>query len=115
MGAGGEYVCVCLRHTLGAVCAQGFDVRKVFSSVGVIFPNGRMSREGPGDPGKFFGGVVGHIEEVVLGCLVFDGRPERLLVTPHVEPVSPAIGRKAGERLPLFVGLGYVLIEEVLP
>ena len=115
VGARSEYVRAHLRCAFRAICAQGFDVQETFSSVGVVFPNGRMSREGSGDPGKFLGGVVGHIEEMVFGCLVFDGRRERLLVTSHVEPVSPMIGRKAGKRLPLFVGPGHVFIKEVLP
>ena len=73
-----------------------------------------MPREGPGDPGKFLGGVVGHIKEMVLGCLIFDGGPERLSVASHVEPVSPTIGRKAGECLPLLVGSGHVFVKEML-
>ena len=104
-----------MRRAFRAICAQGFDVWKPFSSVGVVFPNGRVPRKGPGDSGEFLGGVVGHAEEMVFGCLVFDGRPERLSVTSHVEPVSPAIGREAGERLPLLVGSGHVLIEKMLP
>ena len=115
VGASSEDVCACLRRAFRAVCAQGFNVWKAFSLVGVVFPNGCMPREGPGDSGKFLGGVVSHVEEMVFGCLVFDGGPERLLVTSHVEPVSPAIGREAGERLPLFVGFGHVLVEEMLP
>ena len=86
----------------------------MFSSVGIVFPNGCVPREGSGDPGKFLGGVVGHIEEMVLGCLVFDGRPERLPVMSDVEPVSPTIGRKAGECLPLLVGSGHVFVKEML-
>ena len=115
VGASGEYVRARLRRALGAICAQGFDVRKAFSSVGVVFPNGRVPREGPGDPGKFLGGVVGHVEEMLFGCLVFDGGPERLSISSYVEPVSPTIGREASECLPLFVGFGHVLIEEMLP
>ena len=114
MGTSSEDVRACLRRAFRAICAQGFNVWKAFSSVGVVFPNGCMPREGPGDSGKFLGGVVGHVEEMVFGCLVFDGRPERLLVMSHVEPVPPAIGRKAGKRLPLFVGLGHVFVKEVL-
>ena len=115
VGASSEDVRACLRRAFRAICAQGFDVRKALSSVGIVFPNGCVPREGPGDSGKFLGGVVGHIEEMVFGRLVFDGGSERFSVTSHVEPVSPAIGRKAGERLPLFVGLGHVFVKEMLP
>ena len=113
-GASSEYVRACLHSALRAVGAESLDVGEMFPSIGVVFSNGGMSGEGSGDSSKFLGGVVSHIEEMVFGCLVFDGGPERLLVTSHVEPVSPVIGGKASEHLPLFVGLGHVFIEEML-
>ena len=115
VGARSENVCACLSGAFRAVGAESLDVREAFPSIGVVFSNGGMSSKGSGDPSKFLRGVVGHVKEVMIGCLVFDGGPERLPVTSYVEPVSPAIGREAGECLPLFVGFGHVPVEEVLP
>ena len=87
----------------------------MLSSVGVVFPNGHVSCEGSGDPGKLVGGVVGHVKEMVFGCFVFYCWLEQFLITSHVEPVAPMVGGEASKRLPLLIGLGHVLIKEVLP
>ena len=115
MRAAGEYVCACLHCAFRAVGAEGFDVRKALPPIGIVFSNGSMPGKGPGDPGEFFGVVVHHVKEVVLGAFVFNHRLEGLPVASHIEPVSPVIGGEAGERLPMFVGLGHMFIKEVLP
>ena len=115
VGARSENVCACLSGAFRAVGAESFYVQEAFPSIGVVFSNGGVSSKGSGDPSKFLRGVVSHFEEVMFGCLVFDGGPERLPVTSYVEPVLPVIGREAGERLPLFVGFGHVLVKEMLP
>ena len=73
-----------------------------------------MSGEGSGDPGEFFGVVVRHVEEVMLGAFVLDRQPEGPPIAPYVEPVPPTIGWEARECLPLLVGLGHVLVKKML-
>ena len=88
-GAGSEYVRACLCGALRAVGAESLDVGETFPSIGVVFSDGCMSSEGSGDPSEFFGVVVRHVKEMVLGALVLDRRPEGFPVTPHVEPIPP--------------------------
>ena len=93
MGATSEYVCARLCCAFVAIGAEGFHVWEAITTVGVIFSNGRVPREGSGDPGDFSGVVVSHVEEVMLSAFVLDHGPERLFLSPDVEPRPAAIGR----------------------
>ena len=94
--ASGQNVCARLDSPFGTVGAEGLDVREVFPSIGIIFSNGGVPGEGPSDPGEFLGGVVGHVKEVMLGCLVFDSRSERFTIASDIEPVATPVRGEAG-------------------
>ena len=114
MRAAGEYVCACLYCAFQAIGAEGLDVGEALPPIGVVFSNGSVPSEGPGDPGEFFGVVVCHVKEMALGAFVFDRWSEGPSVAPYVEPVPPMIRGEARKCLPLLVGLSHVLFKKML-